>query len=82
MTARQIDLSDDAAPDNGSIVRLHDFPYKFMTGRAAETVVSALQFEIGVANPCIQQANQSETLRPHRPADLAYTHTAIFEVYG
>ena len=56
--ARQVDFPDNAPANQAGAVRLHHLAHEFVAGRAAEAVVAALQFEIGIADARHQQPDQ------------------------
>ena len=71
--AREVDFSDHPPARERMRVRLNHFAYEFMTGRAGEAVVAALQLQIGIADAREQQTNQSEafgTLGARRMANF------------
>ena len=61
-------------------VRLHHFGDELVAGRPGESVVAALQFEIGIADAAGQQAQEGEPLRTRRNRHGARGDRAIFQV--
>jgi hypothetical protein len=80
--AGQVDLADDAAADPRGRIRLNHFANEFMAGRAGEAIVTALEFEIGIADAAAEQADQGEAREPVRARLIAYFYASVFEVYG
>ena len=60
--ACEVDLTGNALSDQIAIVRLDNLAHEFMTGRATKAVISALQFEIGIADSAIEQADHCVSL--------------------
>jgi hypothetical protein len=50
-SAAQVNLADDPPSDEFGIVRLDYFADKFMSRNSGKSVVAALKFEVGVADP-------------------------------
>ena len=53
-----------------------------MAGRAGEAVVTALEFEIGIADAAAKQADQGEAFGPAGARLIAYFDASVFQVYG
>jgi hypothetical protein len=53
-----------------------------MAGRAGEAIVTALEFEIGIADAAAEQADHGEARGPVRARLIAYFYASVFEVYG
>src|SRR5689334_14190302 len=62
--AGQIDLANHAPAGEFRIIRFHYFANEFMPRRASKAVVSPLQFEVGVADASVQQADGCEAFGP------------------
>ena len=80
--ARKIDLARNPPPHKFGGVRLDYLTGEFMSRRSAETVVSALQLEIGVADPCIQQPDQRKSIGPRRFADIPEGYPPLVQMHG
>jgi hypothetical protein len=80
--ARQVDLAHHTLADQPGTVRLHYFAHEFVTRRAGESIVAALQFEVGIADPTVNQTNEGESARTPRFPRLAHLHSAIFKMDG
>ncbi len=78
--ARQIDFARDTAPDPRWIVRFAHLADKFVSGRAAKTVIAALKFEIGGADSGGDEADSREMFRNARERRAAQLDAAGFEV--
>jgi hypothetical protein len=48
--ARQVDLTYNTAPDPTPVIGLDDLPNELVTGGSRESVIAALQFDIGIAD--------------------------------
>jgi hypothetical protein len=80
--AGQVDLAGDAAADPRGRIRLDHFAHELMAGRAGEAVVTALEFEIGIADAAAKQADQGEARGPAGARLIAYFDASVFQVYG
>src|SRR5579859_4978862 len=78
--ATQVDLSHYALPDQFAPPRLHHLTHKLVSRNAGETVIAALQFQIGIADAAAQQPDQRESLRRARPRNSFQRHAPIFYV--
>ena len=78
-SAGQIDFAHHAFADQMPVVCLHHFTHKLVARRSAKAVISALQFEIGVANSAVEQADQSESFSPLGPCPPAHQNFAILK---
>src|SRR5262249_31503232 len=58
------------------------FSNELMTRSTLKAVVAALKFEVRVTNPAIEQADQSEAVRPARPRLFAHGDSAILQTHG
>ncbi len=66
MAASEIDFAGDALADPRSVGGVRDFADEFVAGRAGESVVSALKFEIGGTDSGGEQADAREAFRDAR----------------
>ena len=82
MPAGQVDLARDALAEQCGIVRFHHFADELMAGRSGEPVVTALQFEIGVADAGDKGANQGIPGRTLRFRDVAHGDASFLQVDG
>src|SRR5439155_27287706 len=78
--ATQIDLAHHAPPDQVAPVRLHHFAHELVPWYARETVIAALQFEVGIADAAAQQPDQRKSSWRARTRNAFHRDTAIFEV--
>src|SRR2546422_346600 len=79
--AIQIDLPDDAPADQIRSVGLDDFANKLVPGCSSKAVVSALQFQVRVADAGPEHANQREARRPRRPRNISHLDAAVLYAY-
>ena len=82
VAAGEIDLAHHALAEERGRVRLHHFAHKLVSGHAAEAVVAALEFEVGVADACQQKTDQREPFGAFRTRRGANGHDAVVEVHG
>src|SRR5215471_8770056 len=78
--ARQVDLARHPLPDQRRIVRLRYLGNELVPRCARESVIPALQFQIGIADASQQQTQQRETLRPLEPPHVAHRHLPAFQM--
>ena len=78
--AGKVDLTDDALADERGVLGFHHFTDKFMAGNAAEAVVAALEFEVGVADAARKQANEREAFGTRRARSIAHGDDARGEM--
>ena len=77
--ARQIDLADHALVNPFRQVCIHYFADEFVTGSPAESVVAALQLEIGVTDSAVDQANGRKSFRASRRRLGAHRYHTILQ---
>jgi len=77
---RQVDFAYDSFASECWRVAFDNFADKFMAWGAQEAVVSALEFEIGVADASYQEADEGEGLGPFRGSYLLDRYAARVEV--
>jgi hypothetical protein len=53
-----------------------------MAGRAGEAVVTALKFQVGIADAAAEQADEGKASGPVGARLVVYFHTSVFQVYG
>src|SRR5215472_3294122 len=82
MPAREVDLSYNPFADPPLVVSLYDFAYEFVARRSGKSVVSALEFQIRVANPAEKQTDKRETLRPSRCSGRMNSDTSVLNLNG
>ncbi len=84
MSTRQVDFAGYAASDPlcAAAGDGYHFAYEFVSGRAGESVVSALQFEIGGTDPRREQTDAGEALGYARERLAAHFDAAGFEMNG
>ena len=80
--AGNVDLTDNPLPDQFGMIGFHNLADKLMPGNTREPVVAALQFEIGIADPGEQKADQGKTWRPQRQRSRPDGDPAGFNVYS
>ncbi len=78
--ARQIDLPDNAFADQMGRIRFDYFADKLMPRRTGEAVVSALQFQICIANSANQQSNQRKGFGTIGLWRIANFHNSRFQM--
>src|SRR6185369_4504542 len=78
--AAQVDFADDAAADQLATVGFDDFPDEFVSGSARESVVSALELEIGIADAGAQHPDEGESGWTLWFGDVLCLDAAGFEV--
>jgi len=76
--AIQIDLTHDAAADQISAVGFDHFADKLVSGDAGEAVISALQLQVGIADPGAEHAQERKTRGTRRKGRLAHFDAAVF----
>jgi hypothetical protein len=64
------------------VVSFGHFAYEFVTRRAGESVVAALQFEVGGADPGGQHADAREPRRDARQGRAPNFYSSRFEMNG
>ena len=69
--AIEVDFTDDPLADQIARIRGDYFADELMAGDAGKPVVAALEFEIGVADSRLDQADQGEAFGPFRLRHLA-----------
>jgi hypothetical protein len=82
LSTSQIDFTHDAAADPVAIIGFYNLTHKFMTRDSPKSIVSAQQFEIGVADAAQPQAYQGETFGSRRTPDTANLDAAIFKMHS
>jgi len=87
MAAGEIDFAGDAAANplglaGARFVNGHHLSDEFVAGRAGESVVAALQLEVGRADAGGQQADAREAFGDARKRGAAQFHAAGFEMDG
>jgi len=60
----QVDLADDTAAQELRIVAGNDARRKFVAGRALKVVITALKFQVGIADSSDYQFEKGEAGRP------------------
>jgi hypothetical protein len=78
--AGQVDFADDATANPRGRIRLDHFPDELVSGRAREAVVTALQFQVGIADAAAQQADEGESLGPVGARLVANFYAPVFYV--
>ncbi len=78
----QINFANYALTDPCFGVRINHFADELMPWRAAETVVTARQLQIRVADASVQQPDQSEPFRTPGTRLVSNMHNMIFETNG
>jgi hypothetical protein len=81
MAAGEIDFAGDAFSYPRCIFGLGHFADEFMAGSTAKTVISALQFQIGGADSCGQQANARKALGNSRKRLPSQFDASVFKMY-
>jgi hypothetical protein len=64
--AGEVDFTNDALSDEGTIVRFDDLTHEFMARTTAEAIIAVLQLEVGVADAGGQEADERESFGPAR----------------
>ncbi len=73
--ASQIDFADHPLPHQLAVVGFDNLAHELVAGCSGETVVAALQFEIGIADAAAQQTNPRKAVRaPRAAARCAHSH--------
>ena len=80
LAAREIDLADHTLANQPLVVRLQNLTHKLMSGDTTETVVSALEFEVRVAQPGATQSDQRIAFAAAGLRTLDDTDTALVEL--
>ena len=78
--ARNIDFADDAFADEVLRIGFDDFAHEFVARDAGESVIATPQFEIGVADAGLNQADEGEALGPFRLLYLPDLNSAGVQV--
>src|SRR5260370_9807792 len=79
--AAQVDLAHHAASDQIRGIGLDHFADELVSGDARKAVVSALQFQVGIADPGAKHAQKRKTRWTRRKGRLAHFDAASFEPY-
>ena len=80
LAAREIDLAGHTLANQPLVVRFQNLTHKLMSGDTTETIVSALEFEVGVAQPGATQSDQRIAFAAARLRTLDDTDTALVEL--
>jgi threonine synthase len=78
-SAGQIDLAGDALADPVRIVGRLYYAHELMAGGSLKSVITTLQFEIGVADSTAQQPDQGKSCGPARAWLIAQVNRAVVE---
>src|ERR1700733_6690625 len=79
--ASQVNFAHHAPADPFRRIGLQHFAHKLMAGYSSEVVISALQFQVGIADAAAEQANQRESFGASRARLVARFHASVFEMY-
>src|SRR5206468_4229950 len=71
---------NNALADKGVVIRGDYLTDKLVAWYPAKTVIAALQLEIGVANPTVNQANRGKTGGAARLRSVSNLHTPVLEM--
>jgi hypothetical protein len=80
--AGQVDLANHAASNQRGRIRLDHLADELMAGRAGKAVITALEFQIGIADASAEQADESEARGPVGARLVVYFYASVFQVYG
>ena len=80
MSAGQVDFAHHAPADEVLRIGLFHHAHKFVAGRSRKAVISALQFEIGIADSAKFEADQRKSGRPLRSGLFPDFHFAAIEI--
>src|ERR1019366_4279008 len=82
VAARKIDLADHALADQVLRIGRNNLTYEFMAGHARKSVIAALEFEIGVADACLNEADQGEAFGAFGWGRLPEFNSALIQLEG
>jgi hypothetical protein len=80
--ARKIDLADNPLPRELSIIRFDHLTHELVAWRSAESVIAALQLEVGIADAAVEQTYERESLRPARHRNAAGLDAPVLYING
>jgi len=78
--ACEIDLTHHSLADQADIIGSYNFRDEFMTRYSGESIIAALKFEIGVADPAEKHPEQREALRPFRDWNFLKPDAAVLQM--
>src|ERR1700722_4213521 len=77
----QVDLTYDPAADPFAGIGVQHLAHEFMARRAGEAVISALQFQVGIADAAAEEPDQRESLGTSGARLVAHLDAPVFQVY-
>ncbi len=79
--AAQVDLAHHAAADQIRAIGRDHVAHELVAGYARKAIVSALQFQVGIADPGAKHAQQRKTRGTRRKGRLVHFDATVFEAY-